>query len=99
VAFSRILNDEEVVIVVNAVNGPVDPLFVIVDAVLNPVGEQFTVAFSNKPTPSQPDPVVAVGQGGTLTIHEVDGSISNGPAHVTRLSLQSFEAKILVKAV
>jgi glycosidase len=99
VAFSRILSDQEVVVVINAVNGPIDSLFVIVDTALNSVGTRFAVAFSNKSNPSQPDPVAELGQGGTLVIHETDGSISHGPAHVIRVSLQPFEAKILVKPV
>jgi len=99
VAFSRILNDEEVIVLVNAVSTPANPVFVIVDAILNPVGTRFTIAFSNKTTPSQPDPVAELGQGGTLVIHEVDGSVSHGPAHVIRVTLQPFEAQILVKHV
>ena len=72
VAFSRILNDEEVVVVVNVANLPINNLFVIVDFVLHPIGAQFQVAFSNKAAPSQPGPVVELGVGGTLVIHEVD---------------------------
>jgi glycosidase len=99
VAFSRILNDEEVVVVANVGTAAVPNLFVIVDSVLNPAGTAFTVAFSNKSTPGQPQNVVQLGQGGTLTIHEVDGSTSKGPANAIRVSLQAREAQILVKPI
>jgi glycosidase len=99
VAFSRILNDEEVVVVVNVANTPVNNVFVIVDFILHPVGAQFQVAFSNKAAPSQPGPVVELGTGGTLVIHEVDESISHGPVHAIPVTLQPREAKILVKPV
>jgi glycosidase len=99
VVFSRILNDEEVVVIVNAVNAPVGPIFVIVDAILHPAGTQFSIAFSNKSGASEPEPVVELGQGSTLMIHESNGAISHGPVHVIRVTLQPFEAKILAKPV
>jgi hypothetical protein len=99
VAFSRILNDEEVVVVVNVADLPINNLFVIVDFILHPIGAQFQVAFSNNVAPSQPGSVVELGVGGTLVINEVDGSISHGPVHAMSVMLQPREAKILVKPV
>jgi glycosidase len=99
VAFSRILNDEEVVVVINTASAPVNNLFVIVDFILHPIGAQFQVAFSNKAAPSQPGSVVELGTGGTLLIHEADGSITKGPVHAIPITLQPGEAKVLVKPV
>jgi glycosidase len=96
VAFSRILNDEEVVVVVNVADAPVSP-FVIVDAVLNPAPAQFRIAFSNKTHPTEPPAVVDLPPG--VVIHEVDGSISNGPARAQQVTLQGREAQILVKSL
>jgi glycosidase len=97
IAFSRILNDEEVVVLVNVADAAVDNLSVIVDSLLHPAGARFTVAFSNQSDPSEPDAVTELGLGRTLVIHEVDGSISRGPVHVLRLRLKAREAQILVK--
>jgi glycosidase len=97
VAFSRILNDEELVVLVNVANSAVDNLFVIVDSRLHPAGTKFTVAFGNQSGASEPDAVTKLGVGGTLVIHEVDGSISSGPVHALRTTLKPREAKILVK--
>ncbi|MBV8818115.1 MAG: hypothetical protein JO022_07140, partial [Acidobacteriaceae bacterium] len=56
VAFSRILNDEEVLVVVNVADAAID-LHVIVDAVLQPVGTVFKVVCSNQNAPTAPDAV------------------------------------------
>ena len=95
-AFSRILNDEEVVIVANIADAPVN-VFVIVDTMLQPTGTTFTIAFSNKTRPVGPNPVVELGAGGTLVVHEVDGSSSPGPVHTLRVTLQNREAQILTR--
>jgi glycosidase len=97
-AFSRILNDEEIIIVVNTARVSANPIFVIVDATLHSVGTRFGVAFSNKINPSQPDPVTELGAGGTVTIVETDRSISRGPVYAIRVTLQSFEAQILTRS-
>src|SRR5262249_25703386 len=95
-AFSRILNDEEVVVVANtnpdtAQGQSVD---VIVDGVLNEAGAAFQILYGNKKqsTRTAPGPVR---QTGTVTVHEVDGSIGNGPLHVIRVTLQPLEVQIL----
>jgi glycosidase len=93
-AFSRILNDEEVVVVANT---NIDPgtdqsVDVIVEIALNEVGAQFKVLYSNKPTSTGPG---AVRETGSVVVHEVDGSIGSGPLRVLRVTLQPMEVQIL----
>jgi hypothetical protein len=66
-AFSRILNDEETVIVANADGKFGASLDIIVDARLNEPNTQYHVLYSNKTTPAAPS---AVRQTGTVTVHE-----------------------------
>jgi hypothetical protein len=94
VAFSRILLDQEIVVVANTdSNNPV-ALDVIVDAALNQAGDQYRVLYSNKPQPQAP---AAVQQktAGSVTVHEVDGSTGTGPLKSVRVSLAALEVQIL----
>jgi glycosidase len=95
-AFSRILNDEEVVVVANTNTDPGQgqSVDVIVDGVLNEAGAAFQILYSNKKpsTRTAPGPVR---QTGTVTVHEVDGSNGTGPLHVIRVTLQPMEVQIL----
>jgi glycosidase len=93
-AFSRILNDEEVVVAANTNTdaGQEQTVDVIVDSALNPVGARFKILFSNKATPSEPD---IVRQTARVTVHEVDGTTGGGPVNVLRVTLQPMEVQIL----
>jgi hypothetical protein len=93
-AFSRILNDEEILIVANANGAQGVSLEVILDANLNPPNAQLQVLYSNKPGATGPS---AVRQTGLVTVHEVDGSTGNGPLNVIRVTLQPYEVQILGK--
>jgi glycosidase len=95
-AFSRILDDEEVVVVANTNTdgGQSQTVDVIVDSVLNDVNTAFQVRYSNKSNPTPPE---NVRQTGSVTVHEVDGSIGTGPLHVIRVALQPMEVQILAR--
>jgi len=100
-AFSRILNEEEVVVVANTSTQDVWSGEVIVDLSLNPAGAVLDVLFSNKsfgPEPrtgsGRPSTVVAKPEGG-VEIHEVTGSITQGPAKAVRIALAPMEVQIL----
>ena len=58
-AFSRILNDQEVVIAANTntASDQGQAVDVIVDGALNAAGAAYKVLYSNKPTPTPPGPV------------------------------------------
>ena len=91
-AFSRILNDEEIVIVANTSGGQGSSLDVIVDIQLNEVAVQYQVLYSNKADPTAPAPVR---QTGTVTVNEVEGGIGSGPVRTIRVTLQPYEVQIL----
>jgi glycosidase len=93
-AFSRILHDQEVVVVANTHTASGVSLLVIVDASLNPPGEPFAVLFSNQPGAAAPG---AVEERRNVTVHEVDGSVGRGPLHAVRVSLRPMEVQIVAR--
>ena len=97
VAFSRILNDQEVVVAANTSLTQSQQLDVIVEIVLSSEGDVFDVLYSNKDGPQAPQPVRVVPPG-TPTVYEVDGSIGTGPLHLIRVTLRPMEVQILRRA-
>jgi glycosidase len=98
-AFSRILNDREVVIVANPQTpGPgaqAIGLFVLVDSILNRSNPTYQVAFGNQPAPTQPRAVQEITDP-RLAVTEVDGSISRGGrVQAMWVSLRPIEIQIL----
>ncbi|MBV8077491.1 MAG: hypothetical protein JO284_13880 [Planctomycetaceae bacterium] len=94
VAFSRILNATEVVVVANTDTQQTFDGHVIVDAALNPIGSIYKVLNGSGASPPKP---VAKTSGG-IEIHEVDGSITSGPARTVRVSIKPMEIQILARA-
>ncbi|QJW90445.1 alpha-amylase [Spirosoma taeanense] len=93
-AFSRILNDQEVLIVANTqTNGGFNGE-VIIDVSLNPDQAPFDILFSNQSQPQSPGQVVTK-SGGSVTIHETDGSQTHGPVRVVPVQLHPMEVQIL----
>lgn len=95
-AFSRILNDQEVVAIANTNTQSDFVGSVIIDSNLNPVDVEFKILFSNKTNPTVPEPVKSAG---TAEIHEVDGGVSSGPARVLRVTLKPMEIQILGRLI
>jgi glycosidase len=95
-AFSRILNDEEVIIVANTNSAPnqTQAVDVIVDGTLNPPNSPLKILYSNKAAPTAPSAVRTTGQ---VVVHEVDGSIGHGPLEVVHVSLQPMEVQIIAR--
>jgi len=98
VAFSRILNDQEVVLAANTNPTQAQQLDVIVEVMLSAEGDAFEVLYSNQAGPQAPQPVRIIPQG-TATVQEVDGSIGTGPLHVVRVNLRPLEVQILRRAI
>ena len=96
-AFSRILNDQEVVVVANTNTMQGFSGEVIVDAALNPDGASYALLFSNKTAPHPPG-AVRLRAGGSVTIHEPDERVTRGPARTVPLTLQPTEAQIFRQA-
>jgi hypothetical protein len=97
VAFSRILNDQEVVVAANTNPTQAQQLDVIVEVMLSAEGDAFEVLYSNQAGSEAPQPVRVIPQG-AATVQEVDGSIDTGPLHVVRVNLRPMEVQILRRA-
>jgi len=91
-SFSRILNDQEVVVIANTNTQSGFTGSVIVDSNLNPIRSQFKTLWSNQAVPTMSGLVKAVG---SAEIHEVDGGISRGPISVLPVELKPMEIQIL----
>jgi glycosidase len=94
-AFSRILNDREVVVVANTNTTQPWSGEVLVDYALNPPGAGHRVLYSNKPPSAvrPPGPVVEKPEG--VEIHEVSGGVTTGPARAISVTLGPIEVQIL----
>ena len=93
-SFSRILSDQEVLIVANTSTQSSWAGAVLVDEMLNPVGKQFRVLYSNKERFETPGSVVER-PAGSVEITEIDGGVSNGPVHIISVNVQPMEIQIL----
>lgn len=91
-AFSRILNNREVLVVANANVQAEFRGHVLVDLFINEDGDKFRVL--NDPGASDPGPVET--RSG-LEIQEVNGGTTTGPARMIRVNLRPMEAQILAK--
>ncbi len=96
-AFSRILNDQELVVVANSNTESGFTGEVIVDFSLNPVGSTYKVLFTNNTASKagvSPGPVVEKSLD-RIEIREVSGAVTRGPARTLRVTLQEMELQIL----
>jgi glycosidase len=94
IAFSRILNDQEVVVVANTDTQQGFAGEVIVDRQLNPAGSSYQVRFSNTNGAAGANPVFDKPKG-RVRINEVGGAVTDGPARSLRVQLQPLEVQIL----
>ena len=91
-AFSRILNDQEILVAANMDFRATFTGSMVIDRNLNPEGAQWQVLYSNQPAATAPSPVQLCA---SAEIHEVDGSVSPGPAAVLPVVLRAAEVQIL----
>ncbi len=102
-AFSRILNDQEVVVVANTNTQNGWEGEVIIDLALNPVGASYIPIFSNKTlSPDGAQGGAAPGtvmekRAGRVEIHDVSGAVTQGPARALPVTLEKMEIQILVR--
>jgi glycosidase len=95
-AYARILQDQEVLVVANTNTQQPWEGEVIVDFALNATVAQFEPAYSNRQLGALiPPPAVQEKARGSVTIHEVDGALTDGPVRVVRVQLQPMEIQIL----
>jgi glycosidase len=92
-AWSRILNDQEVLVVANTnTTQPAPPVDVILEITLSTPGQPVNILYSNKTAPTNPGPVT---QFANVTVAEPDGSTGTGPVNTTRVTLQPMEVQVL----
>jgi len=97
-SFSRILNDEEIVVVANTHTVDSRTVEIIVDFALNPPGSIYNVLFTNlDPSQATPPGAVTDKAGGSVTIHEVAGATTHGPARTLPVTLRPMEVQYLRK--
>jgi glycosidase len=96
-AFSRILNDQEVLTVANFNTSKAQTVWVILESNLSTPGDTLGILYSNHSAPTNPGQVVQLGAG-TVTVVEVDGSQGTGPLNAVQIVLQPMEAQILRKS-
>jgi glycosidase len=95
-AFSRILMDEEVLVVANTDSSNACTVYVIVDITLNSPGAQLQVSYTNKQQLHTPSVVQQLGAG-TVTVRETDGTTSPGPVSCVQVKLAPLEVQILTR--
>jgi glycosidase len=91
-AWSRILNDSEVLLVANTNTTQSAAIDVIVEVSLSAPGDQWRILYSNNSAAAAPAPVRTLQQ---VTVAEVDGSTSYGPLNAMRVTVQPMELQIL----
>ncbi len=95
-AFSRILMDQEILVVANT--DTVNPITVnvIVDLTLHVAGDALRVLYSNKTNPAAVGNVVQLASG-SVVVAETDGSTGIGPLNCVQITLQPMEVQIIGK--
>jgi len=91
-AFSRILNNQEVLVIASANTQGDFQGHVLIDFFINNDGEQFHVL--NDAGAAAPG---SVETRSGLEIHEIDGGVTSGPARMIRVNLRPMEVQILAK--
>lgn len=92
IAFSRILADEEVLVVANTHPTTSQQLHVIVDGGLNRAGGRMAVRYSNHSQATRPEPLRTLEE---VSVTEVDGAHGSGPVMTCRVTLHPLEVQIL----
>jgi glycosidase len=95
-AFSRILQDQEVLVIANTNAQAGWQGQVVVDFALNPADTGYQVLYSNKGTVA-PAARVINKPAGSVVIEEIEGGVTPGPIRALPIQLQPLEVQILGK--
>ena len=95
-AFSRILDGVEVLIVANCADAKFTGE-VLVDYALHDAGTAWAVQWSSTSSPAAPSPVRDYPEG-SVEICETDGSVTTGPARTVPVTLKTRELQVLARA-
>ncbi len=93
-AFSRILNEQEIVVLANSQTESGWTGEVIVDTSLNRVGAKYELLFSNRTPRRDRAETVIEKSADRVEIHEADGSVTRGPARALRVAAEEMEIGI-----
>lgn len=96
-AFSRILNDSEIVVVANTSTENDFSGHVVVDFALNSPGTDMEVLYSNHGDLAQAPGDVLEKPKGSVYIHGLEGETSDGPVRILPITLKPMEIQILGK--
>jgi hypothetical protein len=96
ISYSRILSEQEILIVANTDTQSGWVGEVIVDEAINPIGQQLRVLYSNQDQFETPGPVIEC-PAGSVEVAEIDGGITYGPLHVISINLRPMEIQFLGK--
>ena len=91
-AFSRILMDQEIVVVANTSTTAPISVAVITDVTLTNPGDVLRILYSNKPNPQAPS---TIQRANNVQVQEPDGSTGAGPLNYIQVTLAPMEAQIL----
>ena len=97
VAFSRILNDMEIVVVASTLIDRSFSGFVIVDFALNRPGTSLGLLYSNQGANATLPGSVIEKLKGSVTIHRLRGGITDGPVRALPFTLKPMEIQIIGK--
>jgi glycosidase len=95
-AFSRVLSDQELLIVANTNTHAAWQGEIIIDFSLNPGGTVYSVIFSNKAQPTVPG-AIEEKDAGSVVVTEADGNVTYGPIRVVSVNVQPMEIQIVGK--
>jgi glycosidase len=97
-AYSRLLDDMEVVVVANTHTTSGWSGLVIVDFSLNPADTAYTVLYSNQDeTGLRPPGAIQRKKPDSIRVEEVNGSVTYGPTSALPVTLRPMEVQILAK--
>ncbi|HEX3043714.1 MAG TPA: hypothetical protein VHY08_03090 [Bacillota bacterium] len=94
-AFSRILNDDELLIVLNANTSDPWKGHVVVDYSLNEKATKWEVIYSIKSTSAPASVKIDTRPKGSVKVSRVTGETTDGPVRTLNIALQPMEIQIL----
>jgi len=97
-AFSRILNDTEVIIVANTNMGSEWNGYVVIDFSLNPIESTYDILYSNLQKQAAIPGKVIEKAGGSVVVHRLNGDTTSGPVRALPVKLNPMEIQVLVKS-
>ena len=94
-AFSRVLDNREVVVVANPSTCETVTVHVVVDHALSPEGGAYAMLYTNQPEAAPPG-VVSVRRGDEVVVNEVDGAVRRGgPVKSVQVRLRPMEIQFV----